>query len=250
MPYPNEHAARIREPSRFDPESFRSKDLKNGIRIILGKLKGEDSMTVQAYRFSLDQFTSEEAKKWLEDNKVSYLKFELAKKESVEETITHTGVMGMKWGVRRGVAGAAGAVRTHIKTATTPSSDHLKYKELRRKKMKDLTDEEVRTLVSRMKLVSAHRKTGEFQSKQTRAMSNDELRTGINRQRLRKAIVRNPKSMRFKDFIKSFKMSDAEAKTLLKRINLESEYKDLKYEDYKAAKRLVDTFLASNMIDG
>jgi len=243
MPYPNEHAARIREPSRFDPESFRNKDLKNGIRIILGKLKGEDSMTVQAYRFSLDQFTFEEAKKWLEDNKVLFMKFEPAS----EESIFHTGVIGMKWGVRNSVSRAGGAVKAHIKTATTPSSDHLEYKSLRKKRMKNLTDEEVRTVVKRMKLVSSYKKAGEYQTKQTKAMSNAELERGINRQRLRKAIVRNPRSMKFKEFLKSYKMSNEEAKRLIKRINLENSYKDLKIDEFEPTRKLINTFIDIGM---
>lgn len=78
MPYPNEHAARVRDPDDFETGSMRSKDLKDGVRIILGKLKGETAMTVQAYRFDKTKFTPEQAKKWLKDNDVKSISFEPA----------------------------------------------------------------------------------------------------------------------------------------------------------------------------
>lgn len=111
MPYPNEHAARIRDPGDFDPKSFRSKDLKGGVRIIVAKLKGEDSMTVQAYRFSVDQFTVEQAKQWLKDYKITYILFEPA----VSDIVEHSGIMGMHWGIRRNQTSGEGDVSTRIK---------------------------------------------------------------------------------------------------------------------------------------
>jgi len=49
MPYPNEHAARLIDPDKFDADSFRRENDKfgAGIHAIFGKLKGEDSMTFQ-----------------------------------------------------------------------------------------------------------------------------------------------------------------------------------------------------------
>ena len=42
-PSPNEHSARVRDPADFESDSFRSKELADsGIRVILGKLEGED----------------------------------------------------------------------------------------------------------------------------------------------------------------------------------------------------------------
>jgi hypothetical protein len=114
MPYPNEHAARVRNPDSFEPDTFRSKELKDGIRLILGKLKGGNgSMVVQAYRFSVDKFTVEQVKKWLEDNKIKYISFEPAQPVSetggnMEDKLKHSGVLGMKWGVRRGSSKAGG----------------------------------------------------------------------------------------------------------------------------------------------
>lgn len=230
MPYPNEHATRIRDPGAFDPESFRSKDLKNGIRIILGKLKGEDTMTLQAYRFSIDKFTSEEAKKWLEDNKVSYLKFEPA----TEETISHTGVPGMKWGVRRG-------------PKLPDSSDHATYSSIRKKKVKDMSDDELKVVTKRAALVSLYRKSGPITKKKIRQMNNDELQGHIDKSSLRKAIGHNPvRRWNFKDFVKTYKLSDTDTKALLDRVNSENQYYTTKNADIDAARKYIKTFLDTN----
>lgn len=90
MPYPNEHAARVKDPGEFDAKTFRRKDLGKGVSIILGKLKsGGDSMVTQAYRFDKTKFTAAEAKKWLADHEVKGAGFEAAKdaeKEIAEQT--------------------------------------------------------------------------------------------------------------------------------------------------------------------
>ena len=84
MPYPNEHACRIRDPGDFEKDSFRTQELgTHGVKAIEGHLKGETTMTVQAYRFPKDKFTAAEAKKWLKDNGIKkYISFEAAKEMS------------------------------------------------------------------------------------------------------------------------------------------------------------------------
>jgi ATP-dependent protease ClpP protease subunit len=81
MPYPNEHAARVREPGDFEEKSFRRKNIETGIDIIIGRLKGKTTTTTQAYRFKKDKFTTDEAKKWLKDHDIKYIKFEAASGE-------------------------------------------------------------------------------------------------------------------------------------------------------------------------
>lgn len=80
MPYPNEHAARIIQPSRFQAESFRRKKISNGISIIMGRMAGSDKMTAQAYRFLKSAYTAQEARKWLKDHNIKYISFEPAAK--------------------------------------------------------------------------------------------------------------------------------------------------------------------------
>src|SRR5574343_494712 len=85
MPYPNFHAARVRDPGDFVDSSFRSKELPDtkGILLVMGKLKSDKngSMVAQVYRFPKDSYTVDEAKKWLRDNNVKYILFEPAKEE-------------------------------------------------------------------------------------------------------------------------------------------------------------------------
>lgn len=90
MPYPNEHAARLVEPGRFDPDSFRRENDKfgDGIHAIFGKLKGEDAMTLQAIRFDAGMFTADEARKWLEEHDYHPLDFEeTAGEEKAEKAV-------------------------------------------------------------------------------------------------------------------------------------------------------------------
>jgi hypothetical protein len=70
----NEIRHRIQEPGLFDPDSFRRKNIAPGIDLILGKKKGKDTMETQAIRFDKDNFTLEEAKKWLADHKKDFSK--------------------------------------------------------------------------------------------------------------------------------------------------------------------------------
>ncbi len=253
MPYPNEHAARVKDPSAFDPESFRNKDLKNGIRIIVAKLKGEDAMTVQAYRFSVKQFTPEEAKQWLKDHKVSYIMFEAAS----EPEVTHSGVIGMKWGVRnhaktnlpRGTV-----VRTKNKmyiavgkSKPGDSSHHKIYSEIKRKKVKDMSDDELKIVTKRTVLLSLYKKSGTISKKKARQMSNEELQGHVDKYLLRKAIAKNPvRKWNFKDFVKTYKLSDADAKSLLDRVNAENTYYTAKNANTTAVEKYVKTFLDTN----
>lgn len=82
-PFPNEHAFRILEPSKFQEGSFRRKNISTGIDIILGRLKGETTMTTQAYRFKKDNFTFAQAKKWLRDHDIKWILAEEASGKNI-----------------------------------------------------------------------------------------------------------------------------------------------------------------------
>lgn len=92
-PYPNEHSARIKSPTLFNPDTFRRK--KDGTiygkikvpataAVIWGKLKGSDKPSdmpiPQAVRFPISDWTVAQAKNWLKDNNVKHEKFEPAEK--------------------------------------------------------------------------------------------------------------------------------------------------------------------------
>jgi len=78
MPFPNEHAARIIDPEQFQPNSFRRKEIKPGLVLITGKIKGKNTMVGQSYRFNKEKYTETQAKQWLEENKVKNISFEHA----------------------------------------------------------------------------------------------------------------------------------------------------------------------------
>jgi hypothetical protein len=80
MPYPNEHAFRLRDPGEFEPDSFRRENDKfgAGIHAIFGKLKGQDTMTLQAIRFDKDKWSFADAKKWIEDHNYKLIESEPA----------------------------------------------------------------------------------------------------------------------------------------------------------------------------
>ncbi|HUL04338.1 MAG TPA: hypothetical protein VLV16_14045 [Gemmatimonadales bacterium] len=70
MPYPHEHACRLRDPDDFAPSSFRSMDRVHGskpYRVIMGKLNGQsahgDPMVEQTYRYPAPAWTVEEAER-------------------------------------------------------------------------------------------------------------------------------------------------------------------------------------------
>jgi hypothetical protein len=60
-PYPNEHSCRIRQPGDFQAESFRR--IKSGkVSLILARLKGEKTMTLQAVRYPTASWSVAEAR--------------------------------------------------------------------------------------------------------------------------------------------------------------------------------------------
>ena len=72
MPYPNEHACRLRDPGDFQANSFRRESRESdGKRydVIMGRLKGESSMTEQAYRYPKDIWTEAEARAHCKEHK-------------------------------------------------------------------------------------------------------------------------------------------------------------------------------------
>lgn len=78
MPYPNEHAARVKNPDNFEDDSFRRKNIAPGIDIIVARNKRTGKMETQAYRFKRKQFTAAQAKAWLKEHDVKYIRFEPA----------------------------------------------------------------------------------------------------------------------------------------------------------------------------
>lgn len=65
---------RVRNPGDFDEDSFRTITIgkeSEGIQAVIGKLKGEDSTTIQTYIFDKEKWGKDEAVSWVEEHKKS-----------------------------------------------------------------------------------------------------------------------------------------------------------------------------------
>ena len=60
---------RVRDPDDFQEGTFRTIGFgDSGIKAVVGKLKGEEAMTLQSLIFPKDKFTEEEAKQWVKNH--------------------------------------------------------------------------------------------------------------------------------------------------------------------------------------
>jgi len=70
-PLPQEHSCRLKDPKLFQPDSFRRVKRESDGKeysVIMGRLKGETTMTEQAYRYNKDIWTVSQAKKHCKDH--------------------------------------------------------------------------------------------------------------------------------------------------------------------------------------
>jgi len=88
VPFPSEHAARVKSPDGFIEGSFRRKPITEGIDLIVGRLKdGDGSAVAQSYRFDKEKFTAQEARDWLKEHDVTVQLFEEATGEEKQVEI-------------------------------------------------------------------------------------------------------------------------------------------------------------------
>ncbi|GAH40720.1 unnamed protein product [marine sediment metagenome] len=90
MPYPNEHACRIRDPGEFTDGSFRRIERGEGkekISIIIGRPKGQTTTATQAFRYDKKLWAEQRAKTHCNENDGT---FEPAAKEAVHPHGEHT----------------------------------------------------------------------------------------------------------------------------------------------------------------
>jgi len=79
MPFPNEHAARLKDPGQYDKFRRQNNQFGQGIHPIYGiKTKPKRIAELQAIRFDSSKFTVAEAKKWLKDHDHKTILFEPA----------------------------------------------------------------------------------------------------------------------------------------------------------------------------
>jgi len=93
-PYPTEHSARLQDPAKYDSfkrtkggKIYFKTDIPADISIIWGHPKGKAPATwiPQGLRFDKDKYTVAQAKKFLADNKIKYIKFEAAKEGAAKK---------------------------------------------------------------------------------------------------------------------------------------------------------------------
>jgi HK97 family phage major capsid protein/HK97 family phage prohead protease len=86
-PYPQEHAARLKDPSAYDRFRRRNDAAGKGVDFIFGIKTGEQGPDLQAIRFRLSEFTASEARQWLREHDYTPIQFEEATGErtKVEE---------------------------------------------------------------------------------------------------------------------------------------------------------------------
>jgi HK97 family phage major capsid protein/HK97 family phage prohead protease len=84
-PYPNEHAARLKEPGQYDSIRRVNNEGGQGVDFIYGIKDGKSE--IQAIRFDADQFSPAEARKWLSDHDFKAISFEPATIERAEEEV-------------------------------------------------------------------------------------------------------------------------------------------------------------------
>ena len=88
MPFPNEHACRVRDPGDFQDDSFRRIERESdgkALFLIVGRLKGEDTTTLQSFRYPKDSWSAEAARAHCSDNNGK--QFEPASEGEEEESM-------------------------------------------------------------------------------------------------------------------------------------------------------------------
>ena len=61
MPYPNEHACRMKEPGDFQANSFK-RIMRGKLAMIIARLKGETTTTLQAFRYPIADWSEADAR--------------------------------------------------------------------------------------------------------------------------------------------------------------------------------------------
>ncbi|MDD5034119.1 MAG: hypothetical protein PHE55_05120 [Methylococcaceae bacterium] len=83
-PYPNEHAARMTDPGKYDRVRRQNDKLGPGVAAIFG-IKSGGGTELQAVRFDSTKFTAAEAQAWLKDHKLKPTKFEPAAEKTSKQ---------------------------------------------------------------------------------------------------------------------------------------------------------------------
>ena len=74
MPYPHEHAARLRDPAKYVRIRRENDKFGPGIHALWGVTQ-DGKAELHAIRFSRTRYTADEARKWLNDHNYSPIEF-------------------------------------------------------------------------------------------------------------------------------------------------------------------------------
>ena len=140
-PFPNEHACRLRNPGDFKPGSFRSMTrTSNGkkYRVIMGRLKGETTLTEQSYRYKKKIWTEDSARKHCKAHKGS--RFEPAtgekKDEAPENEVKEGRVLSAK--NKKIITEAISVLQRLLEMTETPKKDETPEEEVEKKERKPI----------------------------------------------------------------------------------------------------------------
>lgn len=131
-----------------------------------------------------------------------------------DDTAAHSGVPGMRWGVRKD---------------SSTSSDHAATAKIKRMKGWALSNEHLKTANDRMSLEVQYRGANLKSRKKMSSMSNDELKTVLDRSKRETAYSSRSLRDRLTNRKKLSEMSDKELDAMASRTNLEKQYKDIHY---------------------
>ena len=84
MPYPNEHAARVKDPAMFEDKSLRRRKVGKGVSVITEASKSSNARMVQSYRFDASMFNAKQAMDYLTKKGIKHIKFEAATKPAAK----------------------------------------------------------------------------------------------------------------------------------------------------------------------
>jgi len=157
----------------------------------------------------------------------------------IEVYLEHYGIKGMKWGVRKALTRGPGHPDQHILSAA------------KKKKISDLSDEDLQAAVKRWRLLRDYKRQAyKFKNKRPEDMSNEELETESKRGLL---ITKSIKSNPIKGITgikKTYSLNKSEIEKRLNRLNLERQFSDFRFQDFKFARALIDAIIKEPMRKG
>ncbi len=71
-----QHEAQLKDQKRFERGLFETEEVEEGVKVVKGRALGRKDKEPQSYIFDRKIFTSAEAKEWLREKKISYIRFE------------------------------------------------------------------------------------------------------------------------------------------------------------------------------